>query len=144
MHNTFSGPVTINGGLLLIDADTNLGTVPAGNTPNMIVFNGGELRSTARPSRCSPPAAGTWGRKAACSPMAAATRLQLSSYLVQGPGQMTFADINGCAMNLQFAASGAAMTYSGATTFLLGKSARRAVPLSSSSPTPTSFPRPRP
>ncbi len=36
---------------------------------------------------------------------------------------MTFADIAGCTMNLQFAANGGAMTYAGATTFLLGRPA---------------------
>ncbi len=46
--NTFSGPVTINGGILLIaGSDLNLGAVPATPTPGSIVLNGGALTDNA-------------------------------------------------------------------------------------------------
>ena len=41
--NTFTGPVTINGGTVLINFDANLGAVPATLTPGAIVLNGGTL-----------------------------------------------------------------------------------------------------
>ena len=44
--NTFTGPVTINGGILIIGDDRNLGAVPTTFTPNAVVLNGGELLST--------------------------------------------------------------------------------------------------
>jgi autotransporter-associated beta strand protein len=44
---TFQGPVTVNGGVLLVDLDTNLGIAPSTFNPAAVVLNGGELRSTA-------------------------------------------------------------------------------------------------
>jgi fibronectin-binding autotransporter adhesin len=41
--NTFTGPVTISGGTVLIVFDANLGAVPASPTPGAIVLNGGTL-----------------------------------------------------------------------------------------------------
>ena len=45
----FQGNVAVNGGVLLIGADGNLGTIPAntGFNPAAITLNGGEIRSTA-------------------------------------------------------------------------------------------------
>ena len=45
--NTFTGPTTINGGMLSIDADNRLGTAPVAATANQLVFNGGTLNTTA-------------------------------------------------------------------------------------------------
>ena len=45
--NTYTGPNTINGGILSISSDANLGAVPASVTPGQIVLNGGTLRTTA-------------------------------------------------------------------------------------------------
>lgn len=44
---SYAGPVTVNGGVLLIGADLNLGVAPSTFNPAAIVLNGGELRSTA-------------------------------------------------------------------------------------------------
>ena len=44
--NTFTGPVTINGGILVFGDDRNLGAVPTTFTPNAVVLNGGELLTT--------------------------------------------------------------------------------------------------
>ncbi len=44
---SFQGPITVNGGVLLIANDNNLGVAPASFNPAAIVLNGGELRSTA-------------------------------------------------------------------------------------------------
>lgn len=44
--NTFTGPVTINGGVVLTNDDQNLGKVPATNNTAAIVLNGGDLRTT--------------------------------------------------------------------------------------------------
>lgn len=44
---SFLGPVTVNGGILLIGNDANLGVAPLSFNPAAIVLNGGELRSTA-------------------------------------------------------------------------------------------------
>src|SRR5262245_59641702 len=45
--NTFTGPTTINGGVLSISAANNLGAAPGAPTPNLLVVDGGTLRSTA-------------------------------------------------------------------------------------------------
>jgi hypothetical protein len=47
LANTFSGLVTINGGTLLVRADSNFGAVPAAATPNAITLNGGTILTTA-------------------------------------------------------------------------------------------------
>jgi autotransporter-associated beta strand protein len=46
--NTFSGPVTINGGSVLVSSDANLGAVPGSATPGNIVLsgNGATLHTT--------------------------------------------------------------------------------------------------
>jgi outer membrane autotransporter protein len=48
--NTYTGITTINGGVLSISQDANLGAVPAGTparAPNQLTFNGGTLQATA-------------------------------------------------------------------------------------------------
>ena len=45
--NSYTGITTINGGLVTIRNDRNLGAVPGSNTANSITLNGGELRMTA-------------------------------------------------------------------------------------------------
>ncbi len=122
--NTFSGPVTLNGGLTMIKSDLTLGPVPTANTPNMIVFNGGELRSTATITLSSQRG---WylGTQGGWFTYKGGATLSLNSYLVQGPGSITFSDFasgtaNNNAINLNFAANSAALTYSGATTFQVG------------------------
>jgi autotransporter-associated beta strand protein len=47
--NTFGGPVTINGGSVIISSDANLGAVPGSATPGKIVLtgNGATLRATS-------------------------------------------------------------------------------------------------
>ncbi|HEX9046663.1 MAG TPA: autotransporter-associated beta strand repeat-containing protein, partial [Verrucomicrobiae bacterium] len=45
--NTFTGPVTVNGGTLSVAADTGLGAVPVSATPGSVVLNGGSLRTSA-------------------------------------------------------------------------------------------------
>lgn len=44
--NTFGGIVTINGGILSVAADLNLGAAPASPTPGKVVFDGGALETT--------------------------------------------------------------------------------------------------
>jgi len=46
-NNTFSGPVTINDGVVSIASDANLGATPASATTGRIVINNGALRTTA-------------------------------------------------------------------------------------------------
>ncbi len=45
--NTYTGATNINGGVLQISADNNLGTAPGAPTPNQLTFNGGTLNTTA-------------------------------------------------------------------------------------------------
>ena len=44
--NTYTGSTTINGGVLSISADTNLGTAPSSATPASLVINGSTLLDT--------------------------------------------------------------------------------------------------
>jgi autotransporter-associated beta strand protein len=44
--NTYSGATTINGGILKISADNNLGTAPGGATAAQLTFGGGTLATT--------------------------------------------------------------------------------------------------
>ena len=44
--NTFTGATTINGGVVSIGADNNLGTAPGAATANKLVFDGGTLATT--------------------------------------------------------------------------------------------------
>jgi fibronectin-binding autotransporter adhesin len=41
--NTYTGPTTISGGTLSVSSDANLGTPPAGATPNSLTINNGSL-----------------------------------------------------------------------------------------------------
>ncbi len=70
----------------MIRNDTNLGAVPAANTPNLIVFNGGELRSTDTTTLNSKRG---WylGPQGGMFTYGGGNTIQVSSYLVQGPGQ---------------------------------------------------------
>ena len=113
--------------MVLINAESDansssgdLGAVPSGNTPNMLVFNGGELRLT-KTIVLSPRRGWYLGPQGGIFTYGGGSTAQLSSYLVQGPGSINFADISYCAMSLNFAANGGAMTYSGATTFTLSQ-----------------------
>jgi autotransporter-associated beta strand protein len=45
--NSYTGATLINGGILGISSDANLGSVPASATPGNIVLDGGTLRTTA-------------------------------------------------------------------------------------------------
>src|ERR1700676_4663716 len=45
--NTYGGATTLNGGILQISADNNLGTAPGGATPGQLTFGGGTLATTA-------------------------------------------------------------------------------------------------
>ena len=45
--NTYTGPTTLNGGILSINADNRLGTAPGSATADQLVFNGGTLATTA-------------------------------------------------------------------------------------------------
>jgi filamentous hemagglutinin family protein len=45
--NTYTGPTSINAGILKISADSGLGAAPAVPTPGQITFNGGTLQTTA-------------------------------------------------------------------------------------------------
>jgi autotransporter-associated beta strand protein len=45
--NTFTGKTTVNGGILLVRADTNFGAVPGSATPDAITLNGGTILTTA-------------------------------------------------------------------------------------------------
>ena len=45
--NTYTGPTTLNGGVLSINADNQLGTAPGTVTADQLVFNGGTLATTA-------------------------------------------------------------------------------------------------
>jgi fibronectin-binding autotransporter adhesin len=44
--NTFTGPVTVNAGTVVVSADSNLGAAPASATRGSTVLNGGTLRAT--------------------------------------------------------------------------------------------------
>ena len=44
--NTYSGPTAINGGVLSISQDVNLGTPPSSLVANQLSFDGGTLRAT--------------------------------------------------------------------------------------------------
>jgi fibronectin-binding autotransporter adhesin len=44
--NTFTGPVTVNAGVLSVSSAANLGTGPAAPTANSLVLNGGTMRVT--------------------------------------------------------------------------------------------------
>jgi fibronectin-binding autotransporter adhesin len=46
-NNQYTGATNINGGVLSISADANLGTVPGAATPDYLTFNGGTLQTTA-------------------------------------------------------------------------------------------------
>ncbi|MCB1746444.1 MAG: autotransporter-associated beta strand repeat-containing protein, partial [Gammaproteobacteria bacterium] len=45
--NTYGGATTINGGVLSVSADANLGAAPGAATPGHLVFNNGTLEATA-------------------------------------------------------------------------------------------------
>src|SRR5262249_43291289 len=45
--NTYDGPTRINGGVLSISSDANLGTAPGSPTPGKLVIDGGTLQTTA-------------------------------------------------------------------------------------------------
>jgi autotransporter-associated beta strand protein len=45
--NTYTGPTTVNGGILSVSSDANLGAVPGSVNPGQIVLDGGTLRTTA-------------------------------------------------------------------------------------------------
>lgn len=45
--NTYAGATTINGGVVSIDSDGKLGTVPVAATPGHLTLNGGTLRHTS-------------------------------------------------------------------------------------------------
>jgi fibronectin-binding autotransporter adhesin len=45
--NSFTGPVAISGGAVIINSDANLGAVPAAPTPGSIVLNGATLSAAA-------------------------------------------------------------------------------------------------
>ena len=45
--NTYTGPTTLNAGILSINADNRLGTAPGSVTADQLVFNGGTLATTA-------------------------------------------------------------------------------------------------
>src|SRR5207249_2445899 len=45
--NTYTGATAINGGVLSIAADNNLGAAPGSATPGQLAFGGGTLQTTA-------------------------------------------------------------------------------------------------
>ena len=58
--NTYTGTTTINGGILIINAETQLGTAPGTNNAAAIVLNGGELRTTATIAIAAPTRHHAW------------------------------------------------------------------------------------
>jgi fibronectin-binding autotransporter adhesin len=118
---TYSGPLTINGGVVVIKAETQLGAAPAVNTPNKIVFNGGDLRmvGTVQIAATRGMFLGPQGGQISYT---GGNTTHVASFQVAGPGSVQFSDIpqwksganNSAAMSLEFAAG--SMTYTGATT----------------------------
>ncbi len=118
---TFTGPVTINGGVVVVKADTQLGAVPGSNTPSKVVLNGGDLRMVGTITIAN--ARGMFlGPQGGQLSYTGGNTTHVSSFQMAGPGSIQFSDIpqwhttnnNSAAMSLEYAAG--AMTYTGATT----------------------------
>lgn len=119
---SFTGPVTINGGVVVVKADGQLGAAPAANTPSSIVLNGGDLRmvGTITIANTRGMFLGPQGGQLSYT---GGNTTHLSSFQMTGPGSIEFNDIpqwhsganNSAAMSLEYVAG--SMTYTGATTF---------------------------
>ena len=121
--STYTGITTINGGLVTIKGDTNIGAAPTSHVANSITLNGGELRMTATITLNANrgilvgPQGGTISYNGG-------NTTNLANYQISGPGAITFSDIpsfgiatgtNTCGIRLNFPSN--ASTYTGATTF---------------------------
>ncbi len=127
--NTYTGITTINGGLVTIAQDSNLGAMPGTNVANSITLNGGELRVTRTISTAASRGI-TVGPQGGTLSYNGGNTVQLSSFQVTGSGALTFSDVpsigivggtNRCALRLQYPAG--ANNYTGATTFFTQGSA---------------------
>jgi autotransporter-associated beta strand protein len=119
-NNTYTGITTINGGLVTINADLNLGAVPAANTANNLTLNGGELRMT-RTITLNARRGVTVGPQGGTLSYNGGNTTHLTGFLVTGTGSIQYSCIPGfgnvsanqCAMDIGFTTT----NYQGATTF---------------------------
>ena len=118
---TFTGPVTINGGVVVIGSDLQLGANPSSNTANKVVLNGGELRMV-KTIMLSSTRGMLLGPQGGIISYVGGNTTHLSSFQMTGPGSVEFADMpqwhttnnNSAAISLDYTAG--SMTYTGATT----------------------------
>jgi autotransporter-associated beta strand protein len=119
--NTFTGPVTINGGKVLVDDDQNLGKVPTSLNPAAIVLNGGEIRTTRGFSFATNRGISVGTQGGTLSYVGG--NLWTISQKITGPGGITFASLpggNGATLANSISVNNASGSsdYQGATTFL--------------------------
>jgi autotransporter-associated beta strand protein len=118
--STYTGKTIVNGGLLVIRNDRNLGAVPAAQTPDAITLNGGEYRMTATITVAANRGT-TVGPQGGTISYNGGNTTHLTGYLVTGPGSIQYSCIPGfgnvsanqCAMDIGFGTT----NYAGSTTF---------------------------
>ena len=86
--NTYTGVTTINGGVIKVDADSNLGTAPTTFEANDITLNGGDLR-TSSGFNFNPNRGITVGPQGGALSYVGGSRWVISQPIT-GPGGMTF------------------------------------------------------
>ena len=115
--NTFTGPMTINAGTVLVRADVDFGFAPPSAVANAITLNGGEIRSTAGFTIAA-------NRGIAVGPQGGTISYDgggtfVASSKIAGTGGMTFRSISNSGnttFNMSIAAGGT--TYQGPTTLV--------------------------
>jgi fibronectin-binding autotransporter adhesin len=124
--NGFTGPLTVNGGAVLVRADGDFGTAPGSPVANAITLNGGEIRSTAGFTISANRGITVGPQGGALSYDGGGTFSATSK--ITGIGGMTFESISNqgaTTMNLSTAAGG--LTYLGPTTLVTKQVAGQAV-----------------
>ena len=91
ISDTYSGPLTVDGGLVMLKADSNLGAAPATFNPAAIVLNGGELRTSAG-FTINTNRGITVGPQGGAFSYVGGSTLVLAQ-VITGPGGMTFRSI---------------------------------------------------
>ncbi|MGA2030663.1 MAG: autotransporter-associated beta strand repeat-containing protein [Thermoguttaceae bacterium] len=110
---SFQGPVTVNGGVLLVGNDTNFGIAPSTFNPAAVVLNGGEIRTTATMNMNANRGI-TVGPQGGTITYTGGSTLNLTGKIT-GPGGMTF-DSDSYNSNIFYNISNTAQdTYQGPT-----------------------------